>query len=670
MQQITVDINPGNNKKTPIFNASQYDVGREFRANLVENLVPYTLDGTELLTVSVRKGDNTLFTADISNTFGGKSYVDFVSTEQMCACAGFSFGELSITKNNTRIGTVNFMLVCEPSPEASGLTSESEINNLNRQIDDYLDETLPDVLGDDVPPIVERVIDETLAPVATSGSYNDLLYKPTIPAPQVNSDWNANSGVNQILNKPNLSTVATSGDYNDLLNKPSVAVIDDTTASASKVWSSEKTSDEIINILPTGKASGLIANFNTPFALPLVSCNVGSGATQITRCGYNVWDEQTEFGMWNDSQEKWVSSTTMLKSKNYIPIVPNTTFSLKNPSGTISRYVYYDKNKNYLSFTNANSNRPFTTPANAYYMMFGLSVAYGTTYNNDVSINYPSTETTYHAYNGITLPIAEKNNIITLVGVNNIYSDSNNTEVVFKEPIDNAIDDRTKQLIYSQFFGKKIAYNGDSICAGSGNFLGGYAKMIAELTGGKYFNNAIHGGHLAVYSDRHIVCETVSEMPDDADLICFEGGINDYWNNCVIGSLTSGYTDTIDTTTLMGALESIFRQAIAKWVGKPICFIIVHKVRGTDTTPNSNGDTFTDFHDAIIEACNKYSIPYLDMFLDSGMNCNIQTIAENYTIASSSGQWGVDGCHPTENGYKVYYISKILEFFKKQLSMY
>ena len=41
-----------------------------------------------------------------------------------------------------------------------------------------------------------------LKPVATSGDYNDLTNKPTIPAAQVNSDWNASSGVAQILNKP------------------------------------------------------------------------------------------------------------------------------------------------------------------------------------------------------------------------------------------------------------------------------------------------------------------------------------------------------------------------------------------------------------------------------------------------------------------------------------
>ena len=54
-----------------------------------------------------------------------------------------------------------------------------------------------------------------------SGNYNDLTNKPTIPAAQVNSNWNAVSGVSQILNKPNLATVATSGNYNDLSNRPS-----------------------------------------------------------------------------------------------------------------------------------------------------------------------------------------------------------------------------------------------------------------------------------------------------------------------------------------------------------------------------------------------------------------------------------------------------------------
>jgi hypothetical protein len=59
-----------------------------------------------------------------------------------------------------------------------------------------------------------------LSTVATSGSYTDLTNKPSIPAAQVNSDWNASSGISEILNKPALSTVATSGSYTDLSDKP------------------------------------------------------------------------------------------------------------------------------------------------------------------------------------------------------------------------------------------------------------------------------------------------------------------------------------------------------------------------------------------------------------------------------------------------------------------
>jgi len=51
-----------------------------------------------------------------------------------------------------------------------------------------------------------KVNTSSLATVATSGSYNDLTNKPTIPNAQVNSDWNAVSGVAQILNKPTIPT--------------------------------------------------------------------------------------------------------------------------------------------------------------------------------------------------------------------------------------------------------------------------------------------------------------------------------------------------------------------------------------------------------------------------------------------------------------------------------
>ena len=53
-----------------------------------------------------------------------------------------------------------------------------------------------------------------LSTVATSGDYDDLTNKPTIPAAQVNADWNASSGVAQILNKPtNVSAFTNDAGY-------------------------------------------------------------------------------------------------------------------------------------------------------------------------------------------------------------------------------------------------------------------------------------------------------------------------------------------------------------------------------------------------------------------------------------------------------------------------
>lgn len=211
----------------------------------------------------------------------------------------------------------------------------------------------------------------------------------------------------------------------------------------------------------------------------------------------------------------------------------------------------------------------------------------------------------------------------------------------------------------NNLYNKKIAFNGDSIMAGDGASGYSFAKMIAENNGCIYENRAVGGGTLSSGTGAsHHVCEDISNMASDADIICIEGGVNDYWDNVPLGTLTGGdgnssptlYTDTIDTTTFAGALESIFRQAIAKWTGKPICFVIVHKVKNTIWTPNSLGKNFNDYVNMIISACEKYSIPYCNLWNTSGMICDIPAIATNFSK---------DGTHPNEAGYRAYYVPQI-----------
>lgn len=221
--------------------------------------------------------------------------------------------------------------------------------------------------------------------------------------------------------------------------------------------------------------------------------------------------------------------------------------------------------------------------------------------------------------------------------------------------------------------GKKIAYNGDSIAesritAGNTYNGGAYAKMIADLTSGAYENRARGGGILAsapgdggVTPARCIVSD-VTNMADDADLICFEGGINDYWRQVPLGDYSeSDYSSTLNTTTLCGALESIFRQAKAKWVGKPIVFVITHKIKSTVYVANSAGYTMMQAHEKMVGICKKYAIPYYDAFCESGLNAYDNVQNTNFLTSNSSGT--PDGCHPNVKGYESYYVPQLIALF-------
>ena len=166
METIKLDLIPG--KKMPSLHASQYDDGRDYHIDLTENRVPYTLDGTETISLTVRKCDNTLVTMDIANTFADKSYIEFRTTEQMNACAGFNYGEITIEKNGTQISSLNFYLQVEGAPDEGGITSQSEINNLNRQITDEVDRILPDKVDEIAEPIINEKVPEKVAELVPS----------------------------------------------------------------------------------------------------------------------------------------------------------------------------------------------------------------------------------------------------------------------------------------------------------------------------------------------------------------------------------------------------------------------------------------------------------------------------------------------------------------------
>jgi lysophospholipase L1-like esterase len=213
---------------------------------------------------------------------------------------------------------------------------------------------------------------------------------------------------------------------------------------------------------------------------------------------------------------------------------------------------------------------------------------------------------------------------------------------------------------------KKILFNGDSICQGVVNG-GGYAKIIKDLTGCLIENRAVGGGTLTTGDNtKHRIVDDIENMSDIADIVCFEGGINDYWGKRTLGTMTpmNDWTSELDESTIIGALESIFRKSLIKWEGTPICMIFTHPILTTRwNTGYSGGHTMEQQTEALKEVCKKYSIPFVDLMNESGgFNCNLDYIAAKYTTNS-------DGCHPNEVGYKRFYVPQIIKMFEKLITI-
>ena len=128
----------------------------------------------------------------------------------------------------------------------------------------------------------------------------------------------------------------------------------------------------------------------------------GHTSAKVTRTGVNVWDEEWTNGFFNDSGV-YTARADIIGSKNAICVLPNTVYCFK---GVASAFVTFWKSKvtidnapasEFISRKQMNSTvSTFTTPDNCHYIFFNLPAAYGNTYNHDISINYPATDTDYH----------------------------------------------------------------------------------------------------------------------------------------------------------------------------------------------------------------------------------------------------------------------------------
>lgn len=146
MQTIKLNLIPGG--VLPVVNVSQYDVGRHFAIQIYEGASSYDLAGKS---VQIRgtKPDGNGFAYDSTDgviSVSG-STVTVSTVQQMTAVGGDTTVELRITASGVVLGTLNFVLMVEPSALSDDTPiSDTDIPAIERDFQAALDEAEADAL--------------------------------------------------------------------------------------------------------------------------------------------------------------------------------------------------------------------------------------------------------------------------------------------------------------------------------------------------------------------------------------------------------------------------------------------------------------------------------------------------------------------------------------------
>lgn len=283
-----------------------------------------------------------------------------------------------------------------------------------------------------------------------------------------NKAWSASKIGGELSGKASTGDLALKADKSDTYTKTQtdsaiVGLIDDTTTANNKAWSSSKITDEIINILPTGTASGSVASFKTSLALPLVSAKfdinasqesgtptpstpkaiTGVSAVNLTRCGANLCNQAdivsaypTKYTVDTDGSIKTVGnlglSDVLWTNKSKVSGVLNVIFVSKYQNtgsvGIRPKIIYTDGTNSVIYTTNTQDYSTRTLLTTSGKTVEKIVVDYGT--NNPtnffIEVTLDTSASTYEAYNGNTVAI----NLGDTIYGGYIKQDSNGVKLV------------------------------------------------------------------------------------------------------------------------------------------------------------------------------------------------------------------------------------------------
>jgi hypothetical protein len=442
VENITLNLIPTGDK--PSIHVAQFDVDRPFNVTLKEGTDDFTPTGYTI-ELQVRKVDNNIVTTVPEQTSG--NVVTFNTTEQMTACSGTNLAELQLTKDSQTFATLHFYLVVQRGVLAGGVTSESDIYNLTEQIAAIV----PEVIGDDY--YNKEEVDDKIADIPT--------FDPT--------NYYDKSDVDTLLNdKADVSDLPDMTNYYD--KSETDALLDDKAdvsdlPDMSNYYNKTEVDNKITDLYQIKTVSGSIAHItdggdNIPvksLVSQIVAVQSGSGTPspsnpraisgfdsgvitvtdndQITNT-YTFTFGQTVYGGYFDNkgdlvvthviaildgtENTWSQSTSYdfrvtlanMKSGNYLSGIAEWLKTATDTSEPLS--IRFGANNNIVYFYGIINN-----------ISGVVDLASWKTYlsNNPLKL-------VYELDNPIVLPITSQN-IPTLLGENNIFSNTGDVEVEY-----------------------------------------------------------------------------------------------------------------------------------------------------------------------------------------------------------------------------------------------
>ena len=200
----------------------------------------------------------------------------------------------------------------------------------------------------------------------------------------------------------------------------------------------------------------------------------------------------------------------------------------------------------------------------------------------------------------------------------------------------------------SPLYQKSVLFVGDSITEGrvewnQGKNIVGWPGRIIEANKMTGANKGVSGASISNCRNANTVIAQLQQQKNETyDFIILHGGVNDAWDVAPVGTMTEGFDAEYDLSTFAGGFEATIKYAKENFENAQLGYIINFKINRSDVGKLAD---MSEYFDMAKQICDKWGVPYLDLYTDEDFNNNVLKYKEKTNL--------YDLIHPSTAGFDV-----------------